>query len=258
MGFILPNNSNPRNQKSKPAIGAFTLAEVLITLAIIGVVAAITIPILLKSQSEVETVARLKKAYSTLANAYEMAAKEDGTPDNWGLQDTPTPEMFDKLTPFMKVNKSCLDGASGCFKTGETYKYLGSSAGYFGVPDDWALPKLKLADGTLLLGGAIESKNCSADYGDSMPLKNVCARYWVDINGDKKPNQIGKDFFMFWLTKNGIVPVGTQQQTSSYTFDYCNTAGGNGDSCTAWVLYNENLDYLECNDLSWNTKLKCN
>ena len=31
----------------------------------------------------------------------------------------------------------------------------------------------------------------------------------------------------------------------------------NGYGCTAWVLQNENLDYLHCNDLSWDGKHSC-
>lgn len=31
----------------------------------------------------------------------------------------------------------------------------------------------------------------------------------------------------------------------------------NGRNCTAWLLYNENMDYLHCDDLSWTGKTKC-
>lgn len=30
-----------------------------------------------------------------------------------------------------------------------------------------------------------------------------------------------------------------------------------GGGCTAWVIFNENMDYLHCDDLSWNGKTKC-
>ena len=48
---------------------AFTLAEVLITLVIVGVIAALTIPSMINKTNNQETVSRLKKAYSTLAQA---------------------------------------------------------------------------------------------------------------------------------------------------------------------------------------------
>ena len=78
---------------------------------------------------------------------------------------------------------------------------------------------------------------------------------------DKPPNATGKDVFWFVLTKYGLVPGGLAEETGSSTFDNrCNlekTGTMNGYGCTAWVIYNENMDYLKCNDLSWNGKTKC-
>ncbi|MFA6989692.1 MAG: type II secretion system protein, partial [Candidatus Gastranaerophilaceae bacterium] len=56
----------------------FTLAEVLITLAIIGVVAAMSIPGLINSTNKMENVVALKKAFSTLSSAYHMLATDNG------------------------------------------------------------------------------------------------------------------------------------------------------------------------------------
>ena len=58
----------------------FTLAEVLITLGIIGVVVALTLPALIANHREKETVVRLKKAYSTLSNAYTEVLNDYGDP----------------------------------------------------------------------------------------------------------------------------------------------------------------------------------
>lgn len=55
---------------------AFTLAEVLITLGIIGVVAAMTIPVLVQKYKEQATVTRVKKFYSVFSQAYTMAINE--------------------------------------------------------------------------------------------------------------------------------------------------------------------------------------
>ena len=52
---------------------AFTLAEFLITLGIIGVVAALTLPSVIERHQKLETVTKLKKAYSTLSQAIERA-----------------------------------------------------------------------------------------------------------------------------------------------------------------------------------------
>jgi hypothetical protein len=100
----------------------------------------------------------------------------------------------------------------------------------------------------------------SPQYGDLPALSSVCGSIFVDVNGAKPPNVLGKDLFSFYLTTKGIIPRGTAQQTGDYSFDNsCKNAtqSGKGYSCAAWVIYNENMDYLHCNDLSWSGKLKC-
>ena len=57
---------------------AFTLAEVLITLGIIGVVVALTIPVLVGNYKKVQTVAQLKKVYSAMQQSVQIAQNEYG------------------------------------------------------------------------------------------------------------------------------------------------------------------------------------
>ncbi len=73
----------------------FTLAEVLITLGIIGVVAAMTLPTLITKYKEQETVTRVKKFYSVFSQAYTMAVLDNGTINNWGLKDSQSEELED-------------------------------------------------------------------------------------------------------------------------------------------------------------------
>ena len=54
----------------------FTLAEVLITLGIIGIVAAMTLPALVGKYQKKVTVTRLKKFYSTMQQAIQLAEKD--------------------------------------------------------------------------------------------------------------------------------------------------------------------------------------
>ena len=67
----------------KKSLKAFTLAEVLITLSIIGVVAALTIPTLIQRTGNEEFVSRLMKVYSTLSQASEAVITEYGSPKIW-------------------------------------------------------------------------------------------------------------------------------------------------------------------------------
>ena len=91
---------------------AFTLSEVLITLGIIGVVAALTMPPLITKNREKETVTRLKKAYSALQQAFLGAAAEDGSPDNWGMGNMYDENshiiMANHFKPYMKVLTDCV------------------------------------------------------------------------------------------------------------------------------------------------------
>ena len=62
---------------------AFTLSEVLITLGIIGTVAAITMPSLINNYQKQSTAAKVKKFYNTINNAVNLSAAENGDVNTW-------------------------------------------------------------------------------------------------------------------------------------------------------------------------------
>jgi hypothetical protein len=75
----------------------------------------------------------------------------------------------------------------------------------------------------------------------------------VDLNGFKKPNQLGRDTFYFFLTKYGVVPMGIKDDTFFPLQSYCRISGTttqNGYACAAWVLAKDNMDYLH-KDVNW-------
>lgn len=234
---------------------AFTLAEVLIVIGIIGMIADMTIPTLVTNVQEKTTVVTLKKAYSTLSQAYTLATTDNGTPDTWGLTaDTAgTVNMIEALKPYLNMTKDCGISA-GCFPDVH-YKHLsGTDRGNINTEADMA--KAQLVDGSLLAGAAF-SPDCSLQWGASQALKTVCGDYWIDVNGYKNPNIAGKDIFIFHLTKSGLVPAGTQDD-SAYSFPNACYGNAYGWGCTAWVIYNENMDYTKCSTLSWSGPSKCN
>jgi prepilin-type N-terminal cleavage/methylation domain-containing protein len=61
----------------------FTLAEVLITLAIVGVIAALTIPAVVKNYQKTQIISKLKKVYSAINQAYNMSQAENGMYQTW-------------------------------------------------------------------------------------------------------------------------------------------------------------------------------
>ncbi len=235
---------------------AFTLAEVLITLAIIGVVAALTIPAVVRNYKETQTVVQLRKNYSILSQAYNMAIAENGDPTGWDLKGLGNAEgglnFLDKMRPYLKIIKECKTTKNGCFARGYYKDLNGKDASYID-PGYQAL--IRLADGT-----GIAFQVWRADCDDS----RACAFITVDLNGDKKPNQYGVDTFIFLAKKAKLAPQGIKGDAYGFG-NWCNLAKSsvadsnyNGVGCGAWVIINENMDYLKCNDLSWDGKRKCN
>lgn len=249
---------------------AFTLAEVLITLGVIGVVAALTLPSLIQKSTEKETVVALKKFYSESSQAFSLAVEKDGEPDQWSTIEIGDGEGSDEfiahMKPYFKILKDCSYDQAGCSSEGK-YKTLAGMERVTFADGSSRHSKFVLSNG-MLVTFFLNSKECkfkSEEMGDTPQLKNICGGLAVDINGHKKPNVYGRDYFIFYVTKYGIIPSGSpseNKETSNYPFSVqckrTNTSSYfSGHGCAAWVIYNENMDYLHCDDLSWEGKHKC-
>ena len=230
------------NSGRKPA---FTLAEVLITLGIIGIVAALTLPNLIANHREKETVVRLKKAYTTMSNAYIGVLSEYGDPTTWTVESwDDIAEMFAKYIRNVRVCSENSNSAtkSKCFKN-VLRKDLQNNT----VNTMSGESSLILSDGMVFgIGNQIGIE-------DSLQCTQLtqCFQIDVDINGDKAPNRWGVDTFTFVVNKDRILPrgaIGTHGR--QYTCEPTKASGDNGwwngSGCTGWVLQKENLDYLKC------------
>lgn len=226
---------------------AFTLAEVLITLGIIGVVAAMTMPSLIQNYQEKATVTKLKKCYSLVSQAYVSILNDEGGSDT--LQAGDDLEMMEKFGKYLKYQKTC-GRNKGCFPN-VTYKSV-TGNGYSKWEDNTTdRSRAILTDGTLIMF------NKSAMWG--YEGNDLYAQIYVDINGFKGPNQLGRDFFYFYINPEKIVPAGAkalEEKNEDLKFTK-NCIQQNGYACAAWVIYNENMDYLHCKDLSWDGKHSC-
>ena len=240
---------------------AFSLAEVLVVTGMIGMVADLLMPELVGNYRAQSAIVQLKRSYAVASNAYQRAVAENGTPDAWGLSDSGAPVGLESLNNVMsngmKVLKNCGTGP-GCFPE-NGYKNMQGSTSDVNIDQNTDYTKMILADGTSVSLSQLDS-NCDLSWGDTKALSNVCGTIGIDINGLKGPNTYGDDYFGFVITKHGIIPMGTQAQ-SAYSFDgFCNKAkmdGKNGLSCSAWALYNDNMDYKDCIGLSWNGSTTC-
>ena len=162
----------------------FTLAEVLITLGIIGIVAALTLPTVITNYKKKEASARLKKFYSGILQAIKMSEMEYGVITNW-TREGGTQRDEDGNVDFDKNGKITND----FFITylAPYFKYTSVKQGKNAVIDgDKETPasntKVYLADGSI-----IDIWNGS------------CFDINFDINGEKKPNVKGKDIFVFLI-----------------------------------------------------------
>lgn len=112
---------------SNSQLKGFTLAEVLITLGIIGVVAAITIPSLISKVQRAQIEAQVKENYSSVAQAMRMADADDVeampvTVSVQGMKD-----WFNNfLAPYMKIERACFQEA-GCWHKKGAVKTLCNS-----------------------------------------------------------------------------------------------------------------------------------
>lgn len=238
---------------------AFTLAEVLISMAIIGIVAEMVIPELVETSEEKIAVTQLKEAFSIFSQALKMAEIDNGSIASWGCTGAANVPVcvFDIISPYLAVAKNC-GGAmgQGCFPAGINYKKI--SGGSWGIIDNWQYGKARLKNGMSFFIMSAAAKTIVTSNTGNLALNNIYGELDVDINGDKGPNTNGKDLFVFYITAYGIVPAGSKDEnlnTMPGVFPYrldtlCSNKSSSGDGCAAWVIYNENMDYLR-GPVSW-------
>ena len=90
---------------------AFTLAETLITLGTIGIVAALTIPSLLTKYSQERTIIQLKKTYTNLQQAVRMASEEYGDCEGWDYTLEQADFINKYFSPYIKLSPITLKNA---------------------------------------------------------------------------------------------------------------------------------------------------
>ncbi|MCM1339969.1 MAG: type II secretion system GspH family protein [Muribaculaceae bacterium] len=183
------------------AKAAFTLAEVLITLGIIGVVAAMTIPTIIANTHKRQYSTAFKKSISTLSNAARMAEAQYGF-DFGGINDYCNENSGSDHPESKQTACAILNGTL----KGVTYYYgLDKLAGYeiesHFVDDLWsfksykdALPIYQLADGSLLvLSHSIGGRECGTrdsviENEDGSRVGSGCYGF-IDVNGTSLPNK---------------------------------------------------------------------
>lgn len=214
----------------------FTLAEVLITLGIIGIVAAMTMPVLIEKVNHKIAVNRLKKMYSTLSQAMLYTVAKDGDYSALGISDYDTQSIIDwynySLKKQLKITKECID-TGGCWAY--TTKALN------GTVPGWHRPGIGLGYNIIVFntvdGYSVDMDAYSkSDSTFGVNVKNDYVAVYVDINGNKNPNTIGKDIFVFVFSEKGFVPAGRDRTDAAVNAD-CSNAG-KGYFCFEKIIRN--------------------
>lgn len=216
---------------------AFSLAEVLVVVGLIGVVASLTLPNLNRSTSDKEMVARYMKLYAELTTAAGSAVAKYGPISSWIVNASTDAEkstiVATRLLQYMKVSKVCgidNDRTSGkCGNTGAVNRLDGTTSGGMYTDFNTNDYKVILANGA---NGSIQG------YGNPS----------CEFDIDTKNNGVyttGKDYFGFVIDGNTgeVKPYGWDKTESEMLSDCFQT----GFSCGMWITRTGNMDYLKAN-----------
>lgn len=209
----------------------FTLAEVLITLGIIGVVSAITLPTLIKNYKKKETVAKLQKAISVLNQAYRLSNEETGESLVADSVNMDPQEYFETYwAPYIKTLTYCKSPRACGYTNYTPFKKIS------GANSSWYVVEPRLRSTFLTPEGVVYviflASWKSKDGGEKIAQPQIL----VDLNGSNKPNQYGKD--VFWLSRGenegeGIQPY-CHRKTNSEIITNCSKTG-EGSCCAEMI-----------------------
>ena len=217
---------------------AFTFAEVLITLGIIGVVAALTLPTVIQKYQKQVTVTKLKKAYSVLGQiAQKSLADNDVVNFSEGTvaSQESVKEFFDTYwLPYF--NGANVDTSpSGPWQGSNiAYKYKNGNTYNTSICTRYSAGRILFSttDGVSYFIKITRWRDLAND--DLTPIFNPKQEVIVDVNGIKPPNVFGKDIFRFWIDfKDGIVRADGYNKSTSEINSSCNTSG---IACTAKIM----------------------
>lgn len=191
--------SKIKNLNFKKKKSAFTLSEVLITVGIVGIVAALTIPTLKLKYQKNQILSGLRKNYAMLQAMFQKAEADNGPISGWGLvgNAASATNLYNILSPYLNVSKYCglVNPPTDCWAYG--YDIDGTDGSIY--PRSGCLYAI-LNDGT------------SFAFRELSTANNPYVLIYIDINGLKTPNKWGIDRFRFIIYNNSnykIAPLGT-------------------------------------------------
>ena len=214
-------------------MSGFTLAEVLITLGIIGVVVAMTLPALIADHREKQTVNQILTFYSKLSQATQHIIHDEGEPSVWLVEgDAGNVErLVNRYKKGMKVLTDCSNNGSACIAP----RYLVASKAY-----GYNFIGSQFRYNLILQDGSSVSFFVETSFEPNVNNKNkkTYAIIYYDTNGVKPPNTFGYDMFQFALTDDGIYAY-SDREFRAYVYPQ-------GFYDSYWVITQKNLDFQRC------------
>ena len=185
----------------------FTLAEVLITLGIIGVVAALTIPTLMRGYQKRLYVTQLQKVYNLLTTQIQTYMREEGLTT---LYPGFNAQRF--FSRYVTTTKYCGTDPTGCMAS--QYTSLDGNNTYT-ISD---MLGARYTCGVLDTGATLcfEPPGTSDEYENGEITWHTFYQVVIDINGPKPPNTKGRDYFNIELYSDGKVADSYDKTTVFY------------------------------------------
>ena len=209
---------------------AFTLAEVLVTLGIIGVVSAMTVPTLMQNYQRQSYVTQLHKTYNEFSQAI-LRFQTDRNAVNLTEAGLTSQEVCNNLmTSYFKTTQTCENSLTPCFA--DSYKTLQGGTIDFNINTSYVLAS----------GASV--RFMYAQVGNGI---NKIANITVDVNGKKGPNILGRDLFWMALYNDGVIddydyksPAPLSESLRNDAYDtYCQGSGVvPGYGCFGRILNN--------------------
>lgn len=223
---------------------AFTLAETLIALVIVGITAALVLPPIIINYQKEQTIVKLKKNYSTVSNAINKSISENGPLDTWDYSLERDVFAQKYILPYFNHYKKIANPVAKQRyviknKSGSTVTHSGVWNSYGTGISNW----YDMPDGT------------SMGFGVSSYYLFPRVIITVDLNGVAKPNLAGRDVFYYAISQR------TPRKFGMYNYSFvnpnpktfnpnstsredaiseCNGAGGYSGTSCGYIIMKDN------------------
>ena len=223
---------------------AFTLSEVLITLGIIGVIAAMTIPGLITKINNHVNTAILKEDYAILQQVLRRA-HYDGVLTNYTGPDdrAATIKLFeDHFLPYMKVARRCY-GEEDCWSD-KVLKLNGNIGDVYQTNKGCGLGSISFyfTNGSTVCMDELYGTTITNEFGVNSS-NYIDLAFYIDVNGiARRPNTYGKDIFIVIFNNNKqgrMLPAGNDRSAEEVARDCSPT--GTGVFCLSHFMRNNNF-----------------